>query len=665
MTTQGPLEEFRMSTASLATDFEAYSQWRGDLSHRIGDYRQWLNREDLNDSQRDLRLQQLVDRLAEDKLHVAFVAEFSRGKSELINAIFLSDLKQRLLPSTAGRTTMCPTELLYDAGRPPGIELLPIETRSASATIAEYKNYAEEWTRIGINPTSADSVTQAMLEVCRVKNVSIEEATKYGLYDPNNSDLGNAPNDDGTITIPAWRHAIINFPHPFLEKGLVVYDTPGLNAIGVEPELTFNLLPNAHAVLFVLAADTGVTKSDIEVWRNHIYARGKNRGRLVALNKIDGLWDELKTEDQIQAEIEAQVKSCADLLGVDSSQIYPVSAQKGLLAKINGDTALLEKSRLALLEKALSEELISSKQAIVRDQTDAELSDLLDSSESLLEARRRGIEEQLTELRGLQGKNQDVVEHIMLKISDDKETFERGLQQFQALRSIFSQQSIKLFSQVGMDVLRNEVRAAREAMVESRFTKGIRDAMSSFFKNVDSHLEAAIGQIEEINKMMDAMYQKLNREHGINLVTIPPFSILRYRKEIQGLEGAYNQQFNTFYTFLTTEQYTLTSRFFETLASRVVQVFEVLNKDVESWLKAVMSPMEGQVREHQMQLRRRLESVKRIHKAADTLEDRIGELDQMHLDVSRQIEELGKLAQLIRGLLAEPAGEAQALVKAA
>ncbi len=654
-----------MSTASLATDFEQYSQWREDLARRISDYRQWLNREDLNDSQRDLRLQQVIDRLGEDKLHIAFVAEFSRGKSELINAIFLSDLRQRLLPSTAGRTTMCPTELLYDAARPPRIELLPIDTRAASATIAEYKNYAEEWTYIEIDPTSAESVSQAMLEVCRVKTVTLEDATKFGLYDPHDADAGDGLNDDGTVTIPAWRHAIINFPHPFLEKGLVVYDTPGLNAIGVEPELTFNLLPNAHAVLFVLAADTGVTKSDIEVWRNHIYARGKNRGRLVALNKIDGLWDELKTEAQIEAEINAQVKSCADLLGVDSSQIYPVSAQKGLLAKINGDAALLEKSRLLALENALSEELISSKQSIVRDQTDAELSDLLDSSEALLEARRRGIDEQLTELRGLQGKNQDVVEHIMVKISDDKETFERGLQQFQALRSIFSQQSVKLFSQIGMDVLRNEVRDAREGMVQSRFTKGIRDAMTSFFQHVDGHLDTAYGQVEEINKMMDAMYQKLNREHGINLIAIPPFSILRYRKEIQRLEAAYNQQFNTFYTFLTTEQYTLTSRFFETLASRVVQVFEVLNKDVDSWLKAVMSPMEGQVREHQMQLRRRLESVKRIHKAADTLEDRIGELEQMYTEVSRQINELGHLSAKVRGLLVEPAGAARQFAEAA
>ena len=641
-----------MTTASLVNDFEAYSQWRQELSRRISDYRQWLNREDLNDSQRDLRLQQLIDRLAEDKLHVAFIAEFSRGKSELINAIFLSDLKQRLLPSTAGRTTMCPTELLYDATKPAMIELLPIDTRGSNATISEYKNYPDEWTRVTMDTTSPDSVAQAMQEVCRVKSVSVEDATRYGLYNPDDAESGLSVNDDGSVAIPAWRHAIINFPHPFLEKGLVVYDTPGLNAIGVEPELTFNLLPNAHAVLFVLAADTGVTKSDIEVWRKHIYARGNNRGRLVALNKIDGLWDDLKTEAQIQAELEGQVRSCAELLGVDPSQIYPVSAQKGLLAKINGDQALLKRSRLAALETALSEELISSKQAIVRDQTEAELGDLLENSLLLLDSRRKSIEEQLGELKGLQGKNQDVVEHIMTKISGDKESFERGLQQFQALRSIYSQQSIKLFAQIGMDMLRNEVRDAREAMVSSRFTKGIRDAMSGFFKRVDLRLDGANGQIEEINKMMEAMYQKLNLEHGINLITIPPFSMLRYRKEMQRLEEAYDVQFNTFYTFLTTEQYTLTSRFFETLASRVVQVFEILNKDVENWLKAIMSPMESQVREHQMQLRRRLESVKRIHKAADTLEDRIGELDQMYTEVGRQIKELSGLTSGIQAALA-------------
>jgi hypothetical protein len=44
----------------------------------------------------------LRERLASDKLVLAFVAEFSRGKSELINAIFFADAGRRILPATPG-----------------------------------------------------------------------------------------------------------------------------------------------------------------------------------------------------------------------------------------------------------------------------------------------------------------------------------------------------------------------------------------------------------------------------------------------------------------------------------------------------------------------------------------------------------------------------------
>jgi hypothetical protein len=641
-----------MSSATLASDFEAYSQWRTDLSSQIHAYMAWLNREGLNEAQHNLRLQQVVDRLAEDKLHVAFIAEFSRGKSELINSIFLSDLKQRLLPSTAGRTTMCPTELLYDPAKPPHILLLPIETRESTNTISELRKKPDAWTQVNMDVNTTESVVQAMQEVCRVKDVSVDEATRLGLYNPEAVDDSISINADGSVSIPAWRHAVINFPHPFLAKGLVVYDTPGLNAIGVEPELTFNLIPNAHAVLFVLSADAGVTKTDIDVWRNHINMRSTQRGRLVALNKIDGLWDDLKTEDQINAEIDRQAKGCAQLLGIPAGQVYPVSAQKGLQAKIKDDAKLLARSRLADLEKALSEELISSKQEIVREHTEAELMDLLGTTRAILDGRIASIDSQIDELRGLQGKNEDVVQHILAKISQDKEAFERGLQQFQALRSVYSQHSVQLFGLIGKDFLKGADIKVRKAMTESRFTKGIRDAMNSYFGSIDRNLDAANKKIDEINRMMEAMYKKLNDEHGLARFSVPPFSLLRYRKEIQRLVEAYENQINTVVTFLTTEQHTLTARFFESVANRVGQVFDLLNKEVEIWLKAVMTPMEGQVREHQKQLRRRLESVKRINEAADTLDERIGEVVQNRDELQRQLAELTGITDTLRQTLA-------------
>ena len=98
------------------------------------------------------------------------------------------------------------------------------------------------------------------------------------------------------------------------------------------------------------------------------------------------------------------------------------------------------------MEKALSDELIPSKQEIVRDNTQSEIEDMMDVTHSILDARMSGVSEQLDELKGLRGKNQDVIEHMMEKVKCDKENFEKGLQRFQALRSVFSQQTNILFT---------------------------------------------------------------------------------------------------------------------------------------------------------------------------------------------------------------------------
>lgn len=643
-----------MAENKLASQFAAYSEWRKALVDSICDYRSWLNEQELNDAQIEQRIGGLLERLREDKLNVAFVAEFSRGKTELINAVFFADYGQRLLPSSAGRTTMCPTELLYDPSKPSSIQLLPIETRAMDATTTEYKRYPDEWKLVEFDMSSNNSMAEAFKEVSGTKTVTLEEAEKYGLYDPNSEEDALHVNKDGkTIDIPCWRYAIINFPHPLLEQGLVILDTPGLNAIGTEPELTLNMLPNAHAVLFILAADTGVTKSEIDVWRQYISGtRWKQKGRLAVLNKIDGLWDELKNEAEIEKEITKQVKVTADLLGLESKQIFPTSAQKGLLAKVNGDAALLKQSRLPELEKALSDELIPSKKEIVRDNTKNELEDLVNNSNMILESRVTGVVDQLEELRGLRGKNEDVVEHMMNKVKVDKENFEKGLQRFQALRSVFSQQTNKLFTLLGMEALKMKVHNTRESMVAASFTKQIREAMDSFFVELKGRLVQSDAQIDEIKKMMDVMYDKFAKEHGLRKSEPPAFSTLRYQKELAKLERAYKEQFNTTFNMIANEKMTLTSKFFETLASRVIHVYEVANRDVENWLKAVIAPMESQVREHQLQLRRRLESIKRIYKATDTLEDRITELESIEKSIRAQMEDLKVLRQHMTNALA-------------
>ena len=63
-----------MTDTTLKDQFAAYSEWRSGLVDTLCDYRSWLNEQELNDAQIDLRIQHLLDRLRDDKLNVAFVA---------------------------------------------------------------------------------------------------------------------------------------------------------------------------------------------------------------------------------------------------------------------------------------------------------------------------------------------------------------------------------------------------------------------------------------------------------------------------------------------------------------------------------------------------------------------------------------------------------------
>jgi hypothetical protein len=636
--------------SNLVQKFQEYSEWRKGVARTLEQYRAWISGSDMSDTTVDQRLTRLLERLVDDKLTIAFVAEFSRGKSELINAIFFADYGQRILPSSAGRTTMCPTELLYDDTIPPCIRLLPIETRADTQSTSEYKGQNHVWNVLPLNIQSGDGMLEAFKQVSLTKKVDVETARRYGLFDDDDPDAALEIDENGLVEISQWRHAIVNFPHPLLKEGLIIVDTPGLNAIGTEPELTLNLIPNAHAVLFILAADTGVTKSDIDVWRNHI---GSGPGRMVVLNKIDSMWDELRTTEETEQQLKRQVSSVAQTLDLEEKQIFPVSAQKGLVAKINKDAPLLAKSRLPALEYALSKELIPAKQDIIRSQLETEIRELTSAQHAIISSRNRSVVEQLLELKSLRGKNMHVIEHMMKRVDAEKKEFDASLMRMHGTRTVFTRLSTEVFTSLGMDILREEVRKTREAMEKSYLSVGLRDVIRQFFDQVRMNLQISSGKIGEITQMMEAMYKKFSTEHGLSLPSPMPFSLEKYINELDDIELVYQKQFNTA-TMLTNSRVALMHKFFDSVVARVKQNFLQANKDVEAWQKMVMAPLEAQIREHKAQLKNRMQSIQRIHVATDSLEDRIASFETMQEEIDLQKQTLaGFEANLQHALTAD------------
>jgi hypothetical protein len=628
-------------------DLEQYANWRAQVAQALEQYRGWAQEAELLDGAAEQRVARALARLRDDRLSVAFVAEFSRGKSELINAIFFADYGQRIVPSSPGRTTMCPTEFAWEPALAPSIRLLPIETRAERLATSDYRDAAGAWTVLPLDLSAPERMHDTFLQVSLTRRVTPAEAQRYGLYDPDDPDLAATLGADGLVEIPRWRHALINVPHPLLKQGLVILDTPGLNAIGTEPELTLNLIPNAHAVLFILAAETGVTKSDIDVWRTHI---GGGAGRIVVLNKIDALWDELRTPQDNDAAIARQRHDAARLLGVADAQVFPVSAQKALVGKITGDLALFEKSRVGALESALFHELIPARQDILRRQLQDDLATLTAAQSALLGARGRDLVEQLQELQSLRGKNQGVIAHMVRRVEMEKKEFDASLFKLQGTRAVFTTLSTELYSIIGVDVVQDRVDAVRAAMEAARFSTGMRAPVRVFFDQARASLDAAEAKIAEIAAMMETMVRRFSTEHGLALALPAALSLERFRREIAAIEAIYVKQFGTA-TLLITSRGTLLERFFDTIASRVKFAFREANGDAEAWLKVIMAPLEAQIRQHRDQLRHRQASIQRILDATDSLEQKIAAFEAAQHDLEQVKARLANLSGVIADAL--------------
>jgi hypothetical protein len=635
----------------LDDSYSALQGWRGELNAAVSRYGHWL--EGLEGEHISLveRLANVHERLKCEKLTIAFVAEFSRGKSELINAIFFGDHGRRVLPSSAGRTTMCPTELYFDADEPLGLRLLPIETRLRDVSMDDLRRSPSEWRQVSLGSNTGDELANMFQMVKETKSISVGEAILLG-FDPSDDNTGLKPDRNGNVEVPRWRHVLINVHHPLLEKGLVIIDTPGLNAIGLEPELTLSMIPNADAVLFVLAADTGVTKTDIDVWRDTISSKHKS-GRMVVLNKIDGLWDNIRDDVQIELEIAQQISSVSQTLDLPAGKVYPVSAQKALAAKLNADPQLLRKSRLPDLEKALADELVPQKHLLVREAVLHEFQGIHSAVDGDLSARRRQLVEQLFELSSLRGKNSTVIDHMASRVARERNDFESSVKHLHALRAVFNRQSELVYNSLSLESLKRHVRDAREHMKSSRLSTGIKEGMTLLLADARKDFDTVGNAVTEVTTLMTAMYKTFNSQHGLSLGAPMAFSPLRFTQELERIDSLQKQQFGAM-ALATTERWALMRKFFETVASRLKELYDRARKDIEVWLRAILAPIEGQVREHQAQLKRRVESLKRIREAEDTLEVKIFELEENREAVEQHIAICTELSQQVFSVLSMP-----------
>ena len=624
-----------------------YSLWRTKLIQSIEMYHQWRNRYGMNDSHSTNTILNILTVLESDRITLAFVAEYSRGKTELINALFFAETGVRLLPSSPGRTTMSPTELFYDEAGGSYIRLLAIETRLEDISLAELKQKPERWVQFNLDCNSPTQMQEAFKELIATKKVDRQLADKLGLWNEREAAAQGIINPE-KVEIPCWRHALISFPHPLLKQGLSIIDTPGLNALGTEPELTLNMLPSAQAIVFVLAADTGVTKSDLEMWLTHICRAhgGKTQGLAVVMNKIDAMWDDLAGTNNYEESIQSQVRASAAILKINENSIFPVSAKQALLAKVKADNALLTRSRLAPLENYLASDILTQKRSILMGTVVRDIGFLLNESSNLTDRSLSHAVSQLEEFKKIDFQNQDMTGKLMAETRDRQNVYMANIENFQASRRVFIVQAKMLIDSFAHEKVDAIINNAKHDMAKSLTTYGMKQNIRKLFDDLRDLLQNAIDITNETRRLVKAIHKKFKDEYGFKEIEPQLFYIKQYQIELEQI-FAEGEAFRSSTKVTMTEQSIVIEKLYSTLIAKARIVLRQAHADATTWSHGVLTPLMHQIKDHKKQIESRLLMLKKINESKGSVAENIAALEAELGPLKRQRDEL---AMMIRSM---------------
>jgi hypothetical protein len=640
----------QIENSQFGESVNEFEQWKSSIGKELRGFRLWSKRNQLTSEESDSRIKHMLETLNNEYLTIAFAGEFSRGKTELINAIFFADYGQRILPSQAGRTTMCPTELFFDQhSKSSYLRLLPIETRLQDTPLSDYQSMTNHWVEIPLVTNDPDDMAHAMQSITQTKSVSRKEALELG-FDANM--LDEDEDNPEKVEIPAWRHALVSFEHPLLKQGLRIVDTPGLNALGSEPELTYHLLPQAQAVVFVLAADAGVTASDLQIWEEHI-EQLKNRpnlGLYAVLNKIDVLWDELSGRKKTEKAINRVVRQTSRHLKIPESDILPISAQKALLGRIKDDKALILRSQINDVEDVLANTILGNKESVMWDNIIGQSSRLIEDAQQVLKSRKEQLEKQAEEIKGIRGSTESELNELLEKSRIAQQEFKKRQLALRPSQRLLERQTEVLLDSIGKEPLDEIIQRTLHEMVESRTSIGMMRTTRRFYQAIEAMMNEFCREAELSNKMAESMYAKFSRDFDVDLLEARYLKAKIYRRELQHLLDE-SSQLNRNLMLTLAEQSVAVKRFFTTTVNNIAMFFKHIRKELRQWSREVMLPLLQQVnslrdlldQNHQqlLALKHNEATVEGRLKALKTL---IFELDTEIQNASRSLEKLHESA---------------------
>ncbi len=253
-------------------------------------------------------LEQQIDAFSQkvqsDFYTVVVLGEFKRGKSSFVNALISDDL--------------LPTDVLPETAT---INLLIYSQEPRAEVI--YKDGHKE----------KGEVTQDFLHRFSATNTkSIAEQVNY---------------------------IKIGYPIDLLKNHTILVDTPGVADLDdLRADVTYSFLPAANAVIFLLDANTPLTKTEQDFIESKIIPQGIQQ-IIFLINKYDEVDDEEDEDflEQVELRLRKTFRMGTPEAKLKKIQIYPLSSLMAMRGMKENDEELLEASGLPVVRKVIERNL--------------------------------------------------------------------------------------------------------------------------------------------------------------------------------------------------------------------------------------------------------------------------------------------------------------------
>ena len=305
--------------------------------------------------------------------------------------------------------------------------------------------------------------------------------------------------------------------------------------------------------------------------------------------------------------------------------MLPVSAQKGLQAKIRRDPPLLQASRLPALEAVLGEGLLGKRETMLRLAVDSGIAALRTEAARILNVRQRDLSEQALELQGLRGKNVSVIRHMRTRIEQEQTEFEGSNTRILALRSVQGKLLREVYAVLGSTALKADMGKLAAALKRPGIKLNVRKLYAETFDALRNNLREVQATTGEIQSMLHATFRQLNAEHGFTLQAPAEPDLMGFEHQLTQIERSHTQYLGVG-NLLKLAQPDFCDKLVRALASRLRVVNEAAMTEVERWSKGAGAQLDAQLKERRRNFGKRIEAVERIQQAAGSLEERLTEL---------------------------------------